>query len=281
MFEAISAQDTESVKYFLEDLNIRSKRKGETVLTHAVVHGNLEIIKLLLSNGADLNALCCHGDTPLIKCITKGNLKHAKYLVENGANTCQADRNGYTPLAHAVYNENTEMIELLLKSHARFTLHSGLFEAIDNCNFKMTKFMLEKGADVNLCGENGEFPLTHAVKKKQSEIVKLLIKKGANINCTDRDGYTPVMRAVQQQNFDMVKDLIGFGADVNIWNIFNNRTALSLALIKNDFRTVELLLDSGADTSFCENLIAKVSAKYPDFGKYLSSRKVKRIKTEP
>lgn len=276
---AISSNDLETIKTFTEESDINALYRGETALIFAISQHKFGIIKLLIARGADPNVPNSEGITPLITCIINNELHYAKFLIEKGANTCNPDKNGYTPLAWAVHMENSDMIELLLANYAHFTLHSGLMEALENGNINLIKFIIEKGADVNLCDETGNNPLMHAINKRNLQIVNLLIENGAAVNYNDCGGCTPLMTAVKQQNFSIVKNLVERGADVNKSD-FSGQKALDFALKNNDFRTIELLLNYGALIETSIDLIKEVSRKYPDFGKYLATRRTRIIKRE-
>ena len=57
-----------------------------TALDYAVMNGQLEIAKLLIESGADLNKKT-DGETPIFKAIAQGNRNMVKLLLELGAST--------------------------------------------------------------------------------------------------------------------------------------------------------------------------------------------------
>lgn len=54
-------------------------------LHHACHSGQLDIVQLLLSNGAELDAPALNGGTPLIRAIESSSLDIVTYLIEKGA----------------------------------------------------------------------------------------------------------------------------------------------------------------------------------------------------
>ena len=74
------------------------------------------------------------------------------------------------------------------------------------------KFLIEKGADVNLKSKNGWTALHAAAFKGPAEIVKLLIEKGADANTKDLRGQTPLMIARILKHEEMVRLLKEAGA---------------------------------------------------------------------
>ena len=59
--------------------------RGDTALHHAARNGDIEIVELLVSRGADVNARSDHGHFPLYCAAGHGHLETTRYLMENGA----------------------------------------------------------------------------------------------------------------------------------------------------------------------------------------------------
>ena len=59
--------------------------RGDTALHHATRNGDLEIVKQLVSSGADVNAVADQGHFPLYCAAGHGHAETTQYLVENGA----------------------------------------------------------------------------------------------------------------------------------------------------------------------------------------------------
>ena len=59
--------------------------RGDTALHHAARNGDLEIVKQLVSNGADVNATTDNNHFPLYCAAGHGHVETTQYLVENGA----------------------------------------------------------------------------------------------------------------------------------------------------------------------------------------------------
>ena len=95
--------------------------------------------------------------------------------------------------------------------------------AAANQKADITKFLVEKGIDVNSKSNTGETPLHIAAKWRSNEVVALLISKGALINVNDDANYTPLTNAIQHYQtmsqvsgkLETVKLLVENGADIN------------------------------------------------------------------
>ena len=59
--------------------------RGDTALHHATRNGDLEIVKQLVSKGADVNTIADQGHFPLYCAAGHGHVETTRYLVENGA----------------------------------------------------------------------------------------------------------------------------------------------------------------------------------------------------
>jgi ankyrin repeat protein len=81
------------------NVNVRDEVKwGWTVLMTAASIGNLEIVKLLVEHGADVNLKNVKGNTALILAAQNDNFNIVKYLVEKGADVKIKNEYGKTAL---------------------------------------------------------------------------------------------------------------------------------------------------------------------------------------
>jgi ankyrin repeat protein len=111
---------------------------------------DLELTKLLLDKGADVNARDAGGFTPLRVAIERKNdLELIKLLLAKGANINAKDSIGNTPLHIAAALDRFEEVELLL----------------------------QKGADVNAKNDDGKTPLNLAVAYRNPRIITIIQRK--------------------------------------------------------------------------------------------------------
>jgi ankyrin repeat protein len=89
-----------------------------TPLMTAANLGQIEIIKLLLSRGAQLEQTNNHGDTALMEAAKRNVPDSVKLLIERGANVNARRVFGHTALIYAAYNGQEENIRLLLAAGA-------------------------------------------------------------------------------------------------------------------------------------------------------------------
>ncbi|MFC1842117.1 ankyrin repeat domain-containing protein [Candidatus Dependentiae bacterium] len=164
---AIDFRDIKLVTLMLQK-NANPNQKVENIslfypIALATSKGDLEIIRLLVEHGADVNVKSfifpCLEATPLIITVQKNDLNGAKYLLENGASlnikgklvSFNKRERSFTALEMAIENKNTEMANLLIKNST-------------NTNYEC---------------ENKQNSLMIAVSKDQPELVEILLKNGA------------------------------------------------------------------------------------------------------
>lgn len=84
--------------------------------------------------------------------------------------------------------------------------------------YDVAKYLIEKGADVNLPSKNGfnVYPIHSAAAGNYTDILRLLIESGAQVNVKQQAGSTPLHAAAQYGNLDMLIILLEHGADVNV-----------------------------------------------------------------
>ena len=131
---------------------------------------------------------------------------------------------GGSPLAIAVKGNKLEVVECLLHYGADINYSNSedmmdvlpLMAACKNENLGMMNYLLDKGAEIDRVGGNGNSILETAVETGNRELVQFLIDKGANLEI--KSGYfmsfdkTPLTAAVMNNDTEMVSFLVKNGA---------------------------------------------------------------------
>ena len=91
---------------------------GFTALTGAIANNHVEISKLLVRRGADVNHRYEGGVSPLMEASQNGNLELVRFLLENGADPNAKTGDGKTPLSFAKEKNHGEVIEALKRRGA-------------------------------------------------------------------------------------------------------------------------------------------------------------------
>jgi ankyrin repeat protein len=132
---------------FIEYLN--------SLLLEAAENGHVNIVRVLLEHGAEINAVVNDIATPLYMAAQEGHANIVKLLLEHEANTETKASNGHSSLSMAVFNKHINVINLLLKAGANteFIIKEG-FTPIHVANiggyFDGVKSLLEHGANKDL-----------------------------------------------------------------------------------------------------------------------------------
>jgi uncharacterized protein len=142
---------TTSVKRLLSirniNVNVKDDESGMTPLHWAAVNGHIEIARLLLQNGAEVNAKGYNGSTPLQFAAEEDNVDILHLLVENGANLEAQNDHGWRALHFATYYGHLHIIqELISRYHVDINARdndgrTALWEA----NHRISTFLQENG----------------------------------------------------------------------------------------------------------------------------------------
>ncbi|EPE06226.1 ankyrin repeat domain containing protein [Ophiostoma piceae UAMH 11346] len=248
----------------VEQLLDRGVSADGGVLHEAVLHHDLESMRLLLLFGADPNGVDKDGISPLFACVEESFAEGATLLLKYGA---EPNRDSTNP--------------------TKDTLESPLVSAFTTGKLGLAQLMLAYGGDPNQRvqkggsssdsdsgGDNSTTLLMGAIgKKKHRRLVDLLLAYGANPNQKDGMGTSPLFVAVQAGRSDIVTALLDHGGDANLpgpkhvlWPSTYHPSCLSpllahgadlrkapgileLATSLNKLETVRVLIKAGVDAN--------------------------------
>ena len=189
--------------------------ESKSALVYAARGGNLEVVKLLLGNGALVglhSAVTCameHGHGDVVEFFT-GSYAEKDLL----------DRNGSSPLMFASKHGHYEIAELLLEKSAQVDMQdndgcSPLMFASKHGHYEIARLLLEKGAQVDLQDSDGRSALKFASKGGFHDLAKLLLGEGAQVDLQGNDGCSPLMFASKHGHYEIAKLLLEKGAQVD------------------------------------------------------------------
>jgi len=92
---------------------------GSSALLVAAASGYVDLMRELLTAGANANLQDKHGDTPLMAAVRIGSLDGIKLLLARGAETNKTDEAGRTALSWATRSRREDVIRLLRANGAR------------------------------------------------------------------------------------------------------------------------------------------------------------------
>ncbi|WP_264730446.1 ankyrin repeat domain-containing protein [Wolbachia endosymbiont (group B) of Episyrphus balteatus] len=238
LLNSAGAGDIENVRFYIESCGVDVNSAddiGRTALHRAAYRGRNSIVEYLLSKGANIDSkIECSdpelsGATPLSWAVMSGHVDIVKTLIQRGAKV-DVVLNGSNLLGVAVLSDNPFMVELLLNYIP----------------------------DINGYGHDGETPLIIALGEDKYESTRFLLERGADYRKFDADGHSPLLIAVQEKKGSKYTELLlkhvkekegkeGLVEYINSIDSGSGRTALHLACSVQNYHTVKVLLEHGAD----------------------------------
>ena len=167
-----------------EDVHAKCGRRGSPL--HAASYkGNLDVVRLLLAHGVDINTTSDEIEsTPLHQASLSGDVDVTRLLLQHEANLNARDRLLHTPLHNASITGKMKVAELLLEHGAdvnprNWSHITPLYKASDNGNLEVVQLLLGHGADVHLRGNLEWTPFQVASLRGHVKIAQLLLEHGA------------------------------------------------------------------------------------------------------
>lgn len=180
------------------------------------VHSNqLDSVKILIANGADVNYRIIDYQQRISYPKRENNpLLFNDSALDFGVETIDTVL-GLSALEVAVRIQDVECVKVLLATNKILDVKTPFFSACGDSSQEIVAQLMKYGANPNDTLINGYSPLIMAVNFGSIEIVELLLSKGADINHPRSGGMTPLMFAVFNGRLDEVNLLLLRGADKN------------------------------------------------------------------
>ncbi|KAL8702560.1 MAG: hypothetical protein Q9201_004277 [Fulgogasparrea decipioides] len=207
---------------------------GVSSLATAAAFGLTDIVKYLLREGLDVDAVDDIGTTALMYSADAGHIDTIKALLEAGADTNKSDASGNTALLAATRKELNPIDEYLSR-------------AIGGGNTEMVDLILNKADEIKESDAITSSLLnSFHYKRPSTENLEVLIRKGASLTAFDDCGNTPIHKAAQTGHVDAVRLFLNQGVASNLRSKEGD-TPLHWATSRGSLEMIDLLLDHGAD----------------------------------
>ena len=160
--------------------------EGFTALHYASSKGNIKIAKLLIENGATVEATTNRGKNVMHLSAESNQPSIMVYFIHYQAqDVFSIDECGSTPLHWACYSGAEETVSFLLSLKVSIDAkdkegYTPLHLAVQAVKEKIVLKLLQNGADKNIKNLHGETPLDIAVKKKYYKIISILEEQDFN-----------------------------------------------------------------------------------------------------
>ena len=177
IFAQVQQGNIEALQIYLNEGNPvdTCDPQGSTLLHMATAFNHLNCIQLLLRSGArhDLLDHCGHGNHPIHIASENGYIDIVRELITD-KNSLSAD--GSTALHLAIYNNH----------------------------FECAKYLIDSGADLNICDWNNRTPLYLGVARNNLDIVKCLVSAGCDFHAYYPHCISPYELAKQLNYHDIL-----------------------------------------------------------------------------
>lgn len=258
----------EEEKYDVNDQD----NAGNTALHEAALNGHLDIVKLLVSNGAEVNIKSCEifQDTPLVDASANGHLQIVKYLLSKGADPTISNSKGLTAYDSIEEDSDLDDHEKQIVKEIKHCLSEATLawrisnpsssqlggNDIDN-NYNSnshdermhtpgsTHSRYDDRSDMeftwtDVSSKTGKDKLFRASREGKLSYVGSYLENGGRVD------FKSFLEAIKSGHEDIASIYLAFGAPVNKMTK-DHSTALMAAVGRGHIGTVKLLLEAGAN----------------------------------
>jgi cytochrome c len=227
-------------------------------LNDLVKNGDVAAVTSALDKGAAINEI--DGVTALYIACEKGNLDLAKLLIDRGADVNLPVSWQRTPLYAATNGGYADIVKLLLENGADpnhlAKAQTPLHMAAENGCLQCVIHLVDAGADVNALTSDGNPPIHFAKRSGHDDIAAYLQSHGAG-----RPAIAPIAARLASANADSGKEIfdgtcvtchlaakgVNNSARPNLWGVVGRRKAS-----ESEFQYSSALKDAGGEWTFEE-----------------------------
>ncbi len=188
---------------------------GKSALMVAAKTGHLELARLLVQAGADVNETTETQGTPFMFAVLGDQQDVARWLLRQGADLNTVGSNGWTALTIAAAKGNVHVLQWLIGQGAdtqvrdvyRFT---PLMRSVENGYVEAAAVLLSLvETNVDARDEYDNTALHHAVSQGSEAMVRLLLEHHANPTLVNRDGISPMaLASTVSDNSHVILDVL-------------------------------------------------------------------------
>ena len=235
------------------DINIK-QQFGISDLMFATELGDIELFKLLAKYNPNIETMTDKGKNLFTNAMDYGNYDLAFYLLKE----------------YPYFRKNIDYCSRDIQEPSKVSSLLGKF--LEKHDIEKIKEMIEMGANINSkTAMKGITALIIAIETEDEDFIKFVLKKGADVNIkienkyleipgyieflekygdfvdTANNGITPLMKACIIENLEIIKLLIEkYGAEINAQNDIQRWTALDFAMVTKNTKVIEYLKSKGA-----------------------------------
>ena len=229
--------------------------KGDTPLFYAAKAGHVDTISFLLNQQVSINHSNIFGKTAIFYAAENSQLEVIDLLVKNGAVLDKTDENQQGILhATLLAEQHAALVFLLEYGTIAVNLRdkfgqTPLILACDKQLSSSAKLLISKGAEIDIADNDGWTALMYCAKRGNSELMATLIGSNANIHAHDLQfQQTSYLIACRNGQFPIMEMLLKNKANP-LDRDYYDRTALHIAVEINKLDMVNFVLTTTVDRS--------------------------------
>ncbi|OQD97576.1 hypothetical protein PENVUL_c082G09221 [Penicillium vulpinum] len=229
-------------------------------LQETATSGDLEAVKALLDNGADINVVDSLGSLPLHAAAEQGHWDIARLFLEKGMSPWTQDANNSLPVHNAAKGGHLKTARLLLEcdrakgSYSNKRGETALHFAAESGNIELVQLLLSFNV-LTTSSARGKTALHRAANNGHPKVCELLMQYDdahkprwrlrmigvkAQVKMQDLCQHTPLVYAVKEGHVDLKGD--------------DGKNALHLAADTRNLEIARLLLENGASTKIKDSI---------------------------
>jgi ankyrin repeat protein len=266
-------KDLSLIDYFTsKGINIRSTdNNGNGIFNYAAKTGNIKLMDHLVKQGVPHKALANDGGNAMIfasrgtRNITN-SIEVYKYLEKLGITPNVVTKTGTTPLHSIAYRgKDLGLIDYFLSKGVNVNQaddkgRTALTNALTRNSLDVVKFLLKKGADVQIKDKQGNNLVYHLIKSYRSnkfdefqKKARILSNKGLNIAQHQQNGNSLYHLALETKDMKLLQWVQENKVDVNFKNQDGLTALHQAAMTAKDATILKYLLSIGADKTIKTN----------------------------
>ncbi|KAJ3642815.1 hypothetical protein Zmor_025568 [Zophobas morio] len=156
-----------------------------------------------------------HFSESLLRGAKSGNLEQVKQSWIQAEDKYERDFLGHNALTLAIIHDHFDIFKYLVDTGFVLDLVNDVYSNfIMLCGTTKTRYLSEHRGDDSFLGATA---LICAVKKRNFDMVRYLVEKGASVNLVDKEGYGALYYAIRKRcDKEMIEYLIREGSEVEV-----------------------------------------------------------------
>jgi ankyrin repeat protein/ribosomal protein L21E len=223
------------------------------MLLESVVQNEIGVVRAILARNHDQVNAKVKDTTALHLASREGHLEVVKLLLENGADVLATDKDGYTPIHYAAYNDRADVLEVLLAKDAtnadvvNFKLETALHFAAYRQSVHSMEMLIRYSANINAQDSDGNTPLHRAILQHQHPAIDLMVRQpNVDFTVVNNHGFSVLHHAARTGDVYAIEQiLLRVPRDVVDMQSDDGFTALHLASYNGNLTAANLLITQG------------------------------------